>query len=159
MVTLTVAEMVGIAGFVLAVSLAIARVLDRVRLSTTTMKSYNYYGDSEQHDDNYELLVTNMGSRPTTITHITVHAYKRMGLGRMMVGGGEMFVSDEHGLSFVVLKPGDSEKFDFPFHRLVSAVGEATTDDTGKRKRLKADGHLCRIHHTARPWPKQVILR
>lgn len=161
---MTAPEVLGIAGFALSLVLATLRLIEfldsRVRLKANVTQSFNYYGDSEQRDDSYEILLTNMGSRPTTLTCLAVHPYKRRKTWFKHVGSPEHFISDGMGLAHVTLAPGETRKFDFPFHQLNWSVGNAAFDEPtdGKTKRVKADGQLCRIYHTAARHPATVVL-
>lgn len=149
------AEILGVLGFALSLILAAARLFEffdnRVRLKATAEEAIGYYADSQQEDRCYELLLTNMGAKSTTVTRIIVYPYARRGPFRDL-GQGEVFVSDELGLSHVTLKPGETRKFDFPFHQLNFSLGR-------EDENVKADGQLCRVYHTAAWQPQNIVLR
>lgn len=152
MMDLAAVEWLGVAGFVLSLPLAILRGYEfwenRVHLSVETFETIGRFGDAQQEDSCYEVLVTNDGGKDVTITSLDAYPVRRR-FGRVTkLGSPAMFISDELGLSAVSLKVGEHMKFALPFHQLNNGVGDKESTD-----------EVLHIRHTKSKRPVQVLLK
>lgn len=151
---MTLPEVLGVLGFGLSAVLGVIKLAEvydaRSRLNCVVMRTTGEFGG--QRDDQFEVLLTNLGAKTTTVTTILVIPYLAKGMGQRAYGQGESFLSDEMGLAHVTLAQGESVKFEFPFHKLNFHVRDGD-------RAVKANGLIARIFHTAAARPQDAVLR
>ena len=152
----------GVAGFFISSVLLVLRLWEflenRVRFQTDVSQTVDYFGDNNQEDNVYQLVVTNQGGRPVTIRRLEVSPYKRRAWFFKQRGISEDFITSEGELGFDTLTAGASKKYVFPFHDLSWAMKDVFYEEETGKKPPKRDGMLCRIHHNRSKRPQTVIL-